>query len=186
MFNPQPKPTKKQKEVISANDFKKQYGTKKISTKSKKKSNNSQHYRFYSSNAWRWFRRYIISLYADPETMTVPNFTGWKPLPMKGKETHVGHYIKVFEGSNSRMSIAFDERNVLPQSGQDNRYHGGKQDRMGEKIILIHGEGTAHDLLQKSREVCILRQSHFDDIAHIYKKKTEDICAEKGLGKWWK
>lgn len=186
-MKPHPKPEKKEKEKISAWEFRQKYGTKKIKNRSNKpvKKFKSASERFYKSNAWIWFRRYILTKYCDPKTMTVPNYTGTEFLPIKGKNTHVGHYVKVFEGNNSQMSTAFDERNCLPQSHRDNRYYGGKPDLMAVQIDLIHGSGTSEGLRISSKRWVKHTDSDYKEIAEQYKQKTYELIKDKGMGKWW-
>lgn len=183
-----PKPEKREPEKpISIYEFRKLYGSKKIKAKSKrpKKKLPTQQERFYSSLAWTWLRRYILTKYCDPKTMTVPDYTGTGFLPIKGKDTHVGHFVKSFEGNNSNMATALDERNLLPQHGATNRYHGGKQDLMSVQIDLIHGQGTSAELVRLSKTFKKYSDADFKEIGERYKQKTYDLIKEKGINKWW-
>jgi hypothetical protein len=181
-----PKPEKREKEKITAAEFRIKYGSNRVSNKRKssKKFPTAQE-RFYKSTAWCWMRRYILTLHCDPKTMTVPDYTGTGILPIKGSNTHVGHLVKAFDGNSSHMATALDERNLLPQHGATNRYHGGAQDRMAIAIDSYWGPGTSKALVEKSREFKKYSEADLKEVGENYKQKTYSLIEEKGVNKWW-
>ncbi len=155
-----------------------------ISTKKNKKK--TRHDWFYNSSAWKWFRTWAMTVYIDPRTMTVPDFTrNRQPIPVPSKDTHLGHFVKVFEGNSQRMIIAFDIRNVLPQNSQDNRYSGGKQDVMAIEIDKIHGPGTSQELVRLGKNWIKLTDYDLDKIAKKYHRLAIELAEKKGIPYWW-
>jgi hypothetical protein len=170
--------------AMSVGDYRKLANTNKNTKGTKKQSRTVW---FYQSGAWKWFRRYVITFYCDPKTMTVPDFTNNRnPLQMKGKGTHVGHYVKVFNGSNTNMNTAFDFRNALPQNGRDNVYSGGKQDEMSIQIDSIHGEGTSKELVSKSKQWIKYTDYDLEQISDKYKELTHELSEAKNIKFWWR
>lgn len=141
---------------------------------------------FYSSTAWRHFSQYILLKYAD-ENLEVRCSTDPSLIyPVNSKFICVGHWIKVFDSNSTNYSVAFDERNVLPQSVQQNIHFSGNMEEMSKAINRIHGEGTTDILLAKKRESFRLDKSTLDEIATIYKQKKKELLTERNIKSPWK
>ena len=85
-------------------------------------------------------------------------------------EFDCGHFI-----SRRFQSTRYDERNAHAQCLKCNRFENGNQYEHGKKIDEIHGEGTADELLIKSKMICKRKQSDFEYIARDYKSKCENL-----------
>lgn len=140
---------------------------------------------FYSSTAWKHFSQYILLLYAD-ENLEVRCATDPSLIyPVNSKFICVGHWQKVFDANSTNYSVAFDERNVLPQSVQQNVHFSGNMEEMGKAINRIHGEGTTDLILQKKREPLKLDKDYLDKVASTYLQKKKQLLSERGLSDPW-
>lgn len=81
-----------------------------------------------------------------------------------------GHFI-----SRRFQATRFDERNANAQCLKCNRFENGNQYEHGKAIDEKFGEGTADDLLKKSKMVCRRNKSDYEWIAKEYKKKLESM-----------
>lgn len=187
-MTPHTKPIKKEKEKMSAREFREKYGSKAISKPKSKgqkfKQKLSPQKRFYSSTAWIWFSRYIKIRESDSNGV-VRCATSGKMMLLGDKNLHAGHCVKVFDGNNTNMNVAFDERNVLPQSSVENRYFSGRSEVMRDRIDQKFGNGTYEDLLIKSKQFKKYTDSELKDIADKYRLKVYELLEVKGLKKWW-
>lgn len=183
MFNPDTKPTKKEK--ISSKNFKIKYSKSnvKISNKTgiKKKPKKKK---IYDYPAWRWFARYIKLIHCNSQGI-VKCATSGRYFHVSSKNLHAGHYIKVYDGNSTNLSVAFHIINVMPQCRQDNVYAGGKQDIMMKSIIKIWGEDAFDDMVLISKSPAFLKQSDYTSLAKKYREKTYQLLKEKGIKKWW-
>ena len=189
MFNPQPKPEKREsKAKMSLSEFRKKHQGKKNWTaktsKSTAKKFPSAHDRFYKSPAWLWFARAMKLKYSDNQGMA-RCATSNVPMSISDKNCHLGHCIRVFEGNNTQMNVAFDERNVMPQTMRENRYFGGRPEVFRDKIDQLHGKGTYNELVRLSKQWRKYTDSELKDLAEKYRLMTYDLLEEKGLKKWW-
>lgn len=135
---------------------------------------------FYKSKAWRFFSKYIKLSYAD-KFGVVRCATSGVYMSWDDKNCHAGHYVKVYDGNRTNFSTAFDERNVMPQSYQENRYNGGNQEEMAKAIDRKFGKGTAEGLRIKSKFPFKLDKFTLDLIAKKYKQKLNDLANKKGV-----
>lgn len=141
---------------------------------------------FYSSTAWKHFSQYILLLYAD-ENLEVRCATDPSLIyPVNSKFICVGHWQKVFDANSTNYSVAFDERNLLPQSVQQNVHFSGNMEEMAKAINRIHGEGTTDLILAKKREPFKLDKSTLEEIANTYKKKKKELLTLRGWDDPWK
>ncbi len=134
---------------------------------------------FYKSTAWKWFSKYMKLKLAD-NNHVVKCYTSGKFYQLPDKRVHLGHYIKVFNTTSTHLATAFDERNVLTQSYQDNRYSSGKPDIMRKELIRIHGESNIENLEIKSKNFCKIDKFMLDLISMEYKQKFEELAKIKG------
>jgi hypothetical protein len=190
MFKPQPKPKKKETQKMSVREFREKYSGKSITTKGKTsgeklKKRHSPQVRFYKSTAWIWFARYIKLTRSDNQGVVICA-TSKRNFLISDRNLHAGHCIKVFESNSTHMNTAFDERNVLPQSSQDNRFYGGRPEIMRDAIDKIHGEGTFAELTILSKHFKKYTDADLKELGAKYRKKTRDLLEEKGLKAWWK
>lgn len=187
-MNPVPKPEKKEKtKPMSVYEFRKKYGSKSIKERKGKfkKPKNSHVSRFYASRAWIWFSRYIQLKYSDERGM-VNCATSGKLMSITDRNCVTGHCIRVFESNNTHMNTAFDERNVLPQSFQENRFYGGRPEVMRDKIDKIHGPGTFEELTRKAKTFKKYTDFEMRGLANKYRLLTYELLSKKkGLSRWW-
>lgn len=191
-MKPYPKPTPKEKsKPLSVAEFRRLYGKSEIKPKTskssdlKKKKSLSAHQRFYQSTAWKWFSRYIKLKHSD-HYGACQCATCSKIISITDGNTAAGHCIRVFEGNNTYMATALDERNVQPQCYQCNRYYGGRPEIMRNKIDSIHGPGTYTELLAKSKQFKKYTDTELKEIATKYRKLVYELLEQKRhLSKWW-
>lgn len=141
---------------------------------------------FYSSAAWRNFSQYVLLFYADESMMVRCATNPSLEYKINDKRICVGHFIKVFEANSSNYSTAFDFRNVLPQSDQENRFKNGNEPEMEKAINRIHGEGTSDIIKQKKHEPFRLDKYTLSEISKEYLKKKKELLTERGWSDPWK
>lgn len=189
-FRPMPKPVKKEKERMTSYEFRKKYGSKlvtvtnKIVTFKSKKPPKKRKKTFYNNPAWIWFARYMKIKLCNSQGL-VQCATSGQLMRIGTKGCHLGHCIKVRDGNSTNYNVAFDERNVMPQTHKENTHHSGRPEVMRDKIDQKHGEGTYYELVRLSKIPKFLRESELKSISEEYKLKTYAIMKEKGLKKWW-
>ena len=130
---------------------------------------------FYNSLAWKYCSRYILLYYSD-ENYVVQCSTSGKYYQLPDKRIHAGHYIPVHQFK----ATAFEFKNILPQSYQDNKFYSGKPEIMANKIDKIHGTGTVEMLNIKKHNICKLGKFEMDYFAKYYKQKFEELVKIKG------
>lgn len=81
-----------------------------------------------------------------------------------------GHFI-----SRRFEATRFDEKNSNGQCIKCNRFQYGNQFEHGQAIDRMYGEGTAAELLQKSKMTCKRSRFDFDHIAQEYKDKIHEL-----------
>ena len=135
---------------------------------------------FYRSKAWRFFSKYIKLSYADKFGM-VRCATSGVYMRWDDKNCHAGHYVKAYNGNSTNFNTAFDERNVMPQSYQENRYNGGNQEQMAKAIDRKFGLGTSARLRVQALKTCKLDKFTLDVIGDHYKQKLNDLADKKGI-----
>lgn len=183
MFRPTPKPEKREKNKMTAYEFRKKYGNKKIVAVNNKPKPPYKK-KIYNTTAWKWFSRYIKLLYSDKQGMVRCQTSG-RLMSVSSRNLHCGHCIKVYDGNSTNMNVALDERNCMPQSYQDNRYFGGRPEVMVRLIDQKHGKGTYEELLNLSKTPKFYTNSELKEIAYKYRIKTYELLNEKGIEKWW-
>ena len=65
------------------------------------------------------------------------------------KNIDCGHFM-----TRDQQATRYEEKNVAPQCASCNRFKGGRQVEMGKYLDLKHGEGTADEMLFKSKMYC--------------------------------
>lgn len=81
-----------------------------------------------------------------------------------------GHFI-----SRRFEATRFDEKNSHGQCIKCNRFEYGNQYEHGKQIDLIHGEGTADNLLLKSKMLCKRNNSDYEYLSKHFKLKYEAL-----------
>jgi hypothetical protein len=81
-----------------------------------------------------------------------------------------GHFL-----SRRFQSTRYDERNVNAQCLKCNRFENGNQYTHGKAIDEKYGEGTADELLLKSRMACKRTKKDFEYLALEFKQKLESL-----------
>lgn len=188
MFNPDPKPVKKEKEVMTSVEFRKKYGSKSSlygkGTKSASNPKKRKKKTIYDTTAWIWCARYIKILHANYNGYVTCKTSGVE-FKLGDKRLHAGHCIKVYDTNSTNYATAFDVRNIMPQSSQENRFYGGRAEVMRDKIDEYWGEGTYNELKIKSKQAAFYTKSDLNNLATKFRKMTYDLLEEKGLKKWW-
>ena len=134
---------------------------------------------FYKSTAWKWFSKYM-KLKLSKNDFIIQCATSGKFYQLPDKRIHLGHYIKVFDTNNTHFATAFDEKNVLPQSYQDNNYSSGRPDIMRKKLIEMHGLNEIEKLEIKSKNYCNLGKFELQLISDEYRNKFNLLATQKG------
>lgn len=138
---------------------------------------------FYSSKAWRYLSRYVLLYYANKDGYVQCSTSGiW--LECNSKKMHCGHLIKVYDGSKTNYSVAFEFQNLAPQCHQDNIYSGGKPDVMKEWLIKKHGSKAINKLYIKKNNICKLSAFEMEYFGDLHKKMFEDLVAKKNINPW--
>lgn len=137
---------------------------------------------FYKLSAWKSCREYVLLLhgYYSNGIWFVKCATGGGLLQFPSKLVHVGHYIKVFDGTKTNMATAFDERNMMPQLAGHNRYQGGKQDVMCVSIDRYWGKGTIDKLNIRRHNICKLGKFELEIIRDDFDRKYLELANKKG------
>lgn len=134
---------------------------------------------FYQTKAWKVFSKYVKLMHSKDGRFGFC-FTCNKIIDITSKNCHAGHYHKVFDGNQTNFAVAFDERNVGIQCYQCNRFGGGKQDVMRQRLIDIWGENSIKKLDIKKRNWCKLDKSTLKIIAEDIEKKFKALKNKKG------
>ena len=138
---------------------------------------------FYKTAAWNYFRKYVMLYHAKQSNgeYYVTCATSKRTLLLPHENTICGHWLKVFGASGkTNFATAFDFRNCLPQSKQENVHMGGNQSEMAISINRIHGEGTTDDLYRKSKEYCKLDKATMSELRDYWKAMFEELVKSKG------
>jgi len=138
--------------------------------------------RFYSSTAWGWCSKYVLLYYADEDfnvrCSTSPNLV----YRVTDKEIHTGHYLK----SDRHKSVAFEFKNLFPQSYSDNVHFSGKPEIAKEWIEKTHGTGTVEWLESKKNETYHLDSDELDKWAKHYRTLFNELLKQRGISNPWK
>lgn len=92
------------------------------------------------------------------------------PKHVSVKNADAGHFI-----NRDRAATRYDERNVNLQCRKCNRFQSGNQYEHGLAIDRKYGEGTAEELLQKSKMRCRRSQDDYEWLAKEFKQKLEEV-----------
>lgn len=87
-----------------------------------------------------------------------------------GKRAHIsemdaGHFI-----DRSHKATRYDEQNVNAQCRTCNRFQSGRQFEHGRAIDLKYGQGTADELLQKSKQIFKGDKAFYEEQARKYEE----------------
>lgn len=138
---------------------------------------------FYKTKAWRFLSRFVKLYYANSEGYVQCSTSGiW--MPVNDKKTHCGHFIKVFDGTKTNMSVAFEFENLAPQSHQDNVYSGGKPDIMKEWLIREHGQEKIDKLLIKKHNTCKIGAFELEYFGNTHEKLFKKLVEKRGFNPW--
>ena len=139
--------------------------------------------KFYNTPAWTYFRKYVMLYHAKKSNgeYYVTCATSKRTLLLPHENTICGHYIKVFGASGqTSWATAFDFRNCLPQSKQQNIHMGGNQSEMAESINRIHGSGTTDELYRLSKEYCTMNKADLQEQRDKWKARFKELVKIKG------
>ena len=142
--------------------------------------------RFYKSMAWKYFSHWILLKYADEDLEVRCATNPLLKYRINDKRICVGHWQKVFDANSSNYSVAFDERNVLPQSVQENIHKSGNMEEMAKAINIIHGKGTTDILLQLKKLPVKLDIVTMKELAEEYKARFKAELKRRNIKDPWK
>jgi len=138
--------------------------------------------RFYQSTAWSWCSKYVLLYYADEDLnvrcATSPNLI----YHVTEKSVHCGHYLK----SDRHKSVAFEFKNLFPQSYSDNVHFSGKPEIAKEWIEIMHGAGTVEWLETKKNETYHLDSTELDKWAKHYRTLFNELLRQRNIKNPWK
>lgn len=135
---------------------------------------------FYSSTAWKYLSRYVLTYYANKEGVVKCSTCSTYKL-VTDKLMQCGHYIK----SNNRAT-AFDFVNLQPQCYKCNKYYSGKPDVMREVIYKLHGKDVLAQLELKSYNVCHLGKFELDQLRIEWREKYKELLKSRNQKCFWK
>ena len=138
--------------------------------------------RFYKSSAWRWCSKYVLLYYADEDLMVRCSTSPHLIYKVTDREIHCGHYLK----ADQHKSVAFEFKNLLPQSYTDNCHFSGKPEIAKQWIEQTHGVGTVEWLEQKKNEVYKLDAYELDQWADHYQKLFKELLISRKINDPWK
>lgn len=134
-----------------------------------------KHSLIYKHQAWKYFSRWVL-LKHSPDGEIVQCYTSGKWMPLNSKDSQAGHLIK----TSDSIACFFEEDNVRPQSLQDNRYNGGRQDIFRNKLENEIGKDRVDRLYIKSRNSSKIGKYELEILAKIYKEKLDQEIKLKG------
>lgn len=137
--------------------------------------------RFYSSTAWGWCSKYVLLFYADDDLMVRCATSPHLIYRVTDKEIHCGHFIK----ADQHKAVAFEFKNLFPQSYSDNVHFSGKPEIAKEWIERTHGTGTVEWLEIKKNETYKLDADELDKIASYYKAVFKQLLKERQISNPW-
>lgn len=129
---------------------------------------------FYKTKAWKYCSRYILLFYSDG--LLTQCFTCGLILQINQANCHCGHLIKLTDA----WATAFEFTNLGVQCMQCNRFHGGRQDLMKDKLISIHGVGAIEKLYIQKHNYCKIDKFTLDYYEKLYKDLFDDLVKQKG------
>lgn len=94
---------------------------------------------------------------------------------------HCGHYLK----ADQHKAVAFEFKNLAPQSYSENRILNGNQKEMAKWIEQIHGEGTVESLNIKKNEVCNLDKHELTRISKHYLNLLNQELKRRNIKNPW-
>ena len=137
---------------------------------------------FYKTAAWKWLSRYN-KLYHSKDGLMVACMTCNRPwMPVKGKQTHAGHLIKFTDSK----AVCLEFENVGVQCSSCNRYHGGRQDLLRERLSRIHGKEVIDSLYVKKNNFMKLDAFTLEYYADFYKQKFEQLLIDRKIKSPWR
>lgn len=161
------------------NDFLEKQKAKSKRTRSKRKKK-----KIYDTTAWTWCARYIKILHANNDGYITCKTSGIE-MKLGDKRMHAGHCIKVYDANSTNYSVAFDVRNIMPQTSQENVYYGGRSEIMRDKIDEYWGEGTYESLKIKAKKAVFYTKSDLKEFSDKFRKMAYSLLEERGFKKWW-
>jgi hypothetical protein len=138
--------------------------------------------RFYSSTAWYWCSKYVLLYYSDEDLNVRCATSPHLHYRVNDKAIHCGHYIK----ADQHKAVAFEFKNLFPQSYSDNVHFSGKPEIAKIWIENTHGPGTVEWLERKKNETYHLDSTELNKWAEYYKAKFNDLLKQRGLKNPWK
>lgn len=184
LFNA-PEAEGKRSKFLSSNKKKVVKEKKQEEVKIKKSRPVSSNFNIYTTTAWKWCSRFVLLSYADDAGIvrcsTSPELSYHVTDPL----IHCGHFIKYREGTKSNNAVAFDFRNLAPQSSVDNVRFNGKPEIMHKWLISMHGQEEIDKMIIKSHEICKFTKYDLDEIAKNYRILFNDLLKKRNINNPW-
>ena len=150
-----------------------------------KKGVKTAHDWFYSSTAWKWFSRYVLTYYSFNGEVAKCCTCG-QIHKINSKSLHCGHWLKVFDANSTNFAIAFEFTDCGPQCLSCNSFQGGKQSDMYYWFRAEHGQEELDRLYRLSKKPFKLDALTMEEIANEYKEKFYNLLEERNYKNQWK
>ena len=138
--------------------------------------------KFYASSAWRNCSHYVLLHYSDDNLMVRCSTSPHLEYHVTDKAIHCGHYHK----ANEHKAVAFEFKNLCPQSLTDNVYHSGKPEQMAEWIEETHGEGTLEWLDIEKNKTLKLDKYELERISKYYLNLLNEELKRRNIKNPWR
>lgn len=176
--NSYPKPEKKEKEVMTASEFRRKYGGRKKGNRPGKSKGSKTERQKAIARADLWFSKYVRLFWAD-QNLLAQCCTCGKRHGIKTMDN--GHYL-----SRRYLNTRWVFENAGPQCKFCNRYNQGNAPAMALWIEKHHGPNW----LEKLNTMAHWRSSgkttyDIRQIADKYRTLLNDLCRERGINNPW-
>lgn len=138
--------------------------------------------RFYTSSAWLNCSHYVLLHYSDEDLMVRCSTSPHLIYKITDKEIHCGHFIK----ADQHKAVAFEFKNLAPQSYSDNVHFSGKPELMAEWIDKTHGQGTVDWLNVEKNKTFKLDKYELDRISKRYLKLLNEELKRRNIKNPWR
>ena len=136
--------------------------------------------KFYQLTAWKHCSHYVLLHYADDDLM-VQCCTSGRFYRVNDSDLHCGHYHK----ADKHKAVAFEFKNLAPQSASDNTKKGGLPEVMAEWIERTHGKGTLEWLNIEKNKTLHLDNVTLSQISKHYLKLFNEELERRNIKNPW-
>ena len=135
---------------------------------------------FYRTTAWRWCAKYVLLHYSDDDGMVQCSTSPELKYFCNDRKIHVGHYYKLHQ----HKSLAFEFKNLAPQSYRDNNFFSGKPEVMALWIEKTHGKKTLKWLDREKNKIYKLDKYELKKWSDHYRLLFKKLVKQKGFDPW--